>query len=152
VSTPLSARLADRRGLTGAGAVVLAIGLTLFGAVIDAGTGPTSQASLRTLFTFCFVVGCLLAVLLVRRDQVGPVLVAIPLAYGAGCLFSGAIHASRAQDSVLKSGLIDGVTSLATRAPSLLIVLLIALLLATVRIRSGRGSLRRPSQPGLPRP
>lgn len=146
--TPRRGGLADRRGLTTPGAVVLAGALTLVGAVADAETAAPSDATLRTLFTICFGVGSLAAVLLAHRERARAVVVAVPLLYALAALLGGLIYAHRNAEGLFKQGGLDAVTSLVTHAPTLLVVTGLGALIAYLR----RRATRLPAAGPRPRP
>lgn len=147
---PNAARqLADHRGLRLPGALLLAAGLTLLGASVDAETASPSDSTLRTLFTVCFALGGLAAILLVHRERTGSVVIALPILYGLAAALSGALYAQRNSETIVKEGGLDAVTSLVTHAPTLLAVTGIAALLAYLRRSAGRRpTTRRPTTRG----
>src|SRR6185369_4352871 len=71
--------VADRRGLTAAGAVAIALVLGVVGATIDVKTGH----GLRTVFAVCFVAGSALAAILVHREDIRAAVVIPPFTYCA---------------------------------------------------------------------
>jgi hypothetical protein len=136
-----SAAAAGPRGLSLRGALLLAGAFSLVSAVVDAETAGPSDSTLRTLFTVCFGLGGILAALAVHRDRGWSVVVAIPILYALAAAVSGGIYAERNSLSLVKEGGLDGLTSLVTHAPTLLVVTLIAGLLAA--IRRGRANRAR---------
>lgn len=128
------APVADRRGLTAAGAVGLALLLGLAGGAYDVLTGP----GLRTVFAVCFVAGCALAALLVHREDLKAAVVMPPLVYVVLALVGGAVERT-ASGSFLTQQALELVNALVVGAPVLLTATGAALLVALVRGLSGRG-------------
>lgn len=125
-------------GLTAAGAVVLALLLSLAGAVFDVLTGP----GLRAVFAVCFITGCVLAALLVRRSALWTTVVVLPLVYVAVALVAGAVRGTGAVGSWVTRQALDLLTALVLQAPSLLTGTAAAVVIAVVR-----SAARRPAQP-----
>jgi hypothetical protein len=125
-------------GLTAAGAVTLALLLSLAGAVYDVLTGP----GLRAVFAVCFVTGCVLAAVLVRRRAVWSTVVLLPLVYVAVALVAGAVRGTGAVGSWLTRQALDLLTALVLQAPSLLTGTAAAAVVAVVRSAARR---RRPA-------
>ena len=76
-------RWADRRGLTGLGAVALVLGLTAIAAAID---GHRSGNGLSWFFGAIFVIACVSAALTAHAEDMGAVAILPPLAYVLGAL------------------------------------------------------------------
>jgi hypothetical protein len=76
-------RLADRRGLTGLGAVSLVLLLTALAAAYD---GHRSGNGLSWVFGAIFVVACLAAALTAHSEDMGAVAILPPLAFVLGAL------------------------------------------------------------------
>ena len=125
-------------GLSGVGAVLLTLGLGLGGALVDVLTGP----GLRAVFAVCFVTGCVLAALRVRRSALVVAVVAPPLVYAAIALVVGVVSGSSTSGSLLVRHGLDLFTALVLEAPALMVGSLLSLLVACAR-----GLLRRP-EPG----
>jgi hypothetical protein len=119
--------------LTAVGAVVLALGLTVFGAVVDGLAASATDETLRTLFTLCFVLGGVLATVLVHRERVQVPVVATPLVYAVAAGVGGVLHAQDFDGSLIKTALPDAVTTMATHAPTLLILTACLAVLAVLR-------------------
>ena len=109
--------IGDRRGLTAAGAVAVALGFGAVGATIDVLTG----AGLRTTFAVMFVLGCALAAYKVHREDLFATVVIPPLAYVALAVAANLGTRSGAGGSFLKQQLLELLTALITKAPALLL-------------------------------
>ena len=140
-----------RPSLSGRGAVLLALGLGLAGAVSDVLTGP----GLRTVFAVCFVVGCAVATALVRRRDLAVAVVMPPLVYAVIALVAGALQGSASAGSFLVRQALDLFTTLVLEAPALLLASGASALVALVRVvaqgRTGvgpRAPLPAPRDPG----
>lgn len=116
-------------GLSGTGAVLLALGLGLAGGLVDVLTGP----GLATAFAVCFVAGCVLAALRVRRQDLMVVVVAPPLVYTAIALVAGVLSGSSTSGSLLVRHGLDLFTALVLEAPALMLATLLSLLVALAR-------------------
>ena len=130
---PAGAHVADRRGLTAAGAVLLALALGLLGAVIDVKTG----SGLRTLFSVSFVVGSVLAALLVHREDLCAAVSMPPLTYCVLALVGGAVGSTATSGSLLKRQGLQVLSDLAVHAPVLFLATGLALVVALARRRPG---------------
>ena len=128
-SAGAATRLADRRGLTAAGAAVVMFAVGLVGGVVDVLTGP----GLRLVFAICFVLGCALAALLVHREHLRPVVVMPPLVYAALALGASTAEGWGDGGSFLRTQLLELANALVLRAPVLLLGFLVVLLLAVAR-------------------
>ncbi len=133
-------RLVDRRGLPASVVVSLSVVLSLTAGTIDVLTGQ----GLRTLFAACFVVGCFLSALLVRRDQLAVPVVAPPLLYALAALVGGAVEVSGLAGSFLTQQALELATELVTGAPVLLIGTGIAAVTAGLRWLAGRHAAATP--------
>lgn len=116
-------------GLSGTGAVLLALGAGLAGGLFDVLTGP----GLRTVFAVCFVLGCALAALTVRRQDLVVVVVAPPLVHVVIALVAALVSGSSSVGSVLVRSALDLLTALVLAAPTLMLATLVTLLIAVAR-------------------
>lgn len=132
-SLPAGAHLADSRGLTALGAILLAAVLGAIGAAIDVNTGK----GLRLVFDVCFVLGCALAVLRVHREDLRISLSMPPLLYCVLALFAGAVG-NRTAALSLKGQALEVLTALITGAPVLFVATGVAVVLAVARGLTGR--------------
>lgn len=145
---PAGAHVGDRRGLTAAGAVALALALGLLGAVIDVSTG----SGLRSTFAFFFVVGSALAALLAHREDLKATVVMPPLTYCVLAVIGSAIGKSASSGSFLKAQAVELVSSLTTGAPVLYAATGSALLVALARaFRSAQQPSGRAGAPAAAR-
>ena len=120
---------ADRRGLTAAGAVALALALGLAGGAYDVLTGP----GLRAVFAVCFVAGCGLAALLVHREDLKAAVVMPPLVYVAIALVAGAVDRTAGGGGLLTRQALGLVNAVVLGAPVLLGGTALALVVALAR-------------------
>jgi hypothetical protein len=125
---------ADRRGLTAAGAVAVALVLGLAGGAYDVLTGP----GLRAVFAVCFIAGCGLAALLVHREDLRAAVVMPPLVYVVLALVGGAVERTIGSGSFLTRQVLELVNALVLGAPVLLAATGLAFVIALVRRLSGR--------------
>lgn len=102
------------RGLTGAGAVVLALVLGLVGGAVDAALGR----GMRIVFGVCFLLGCVLAAALVRRRSLLTAVAAPPLLYVVLALGSGLLGETRVPLTPARQGA-ELLTALTLGAPVL---------------------------------
>ena len=121
--------VADRRGLTAAGAVARLLLLGLVGGAFDVLTGP----GLREVFAVCFIAGCGLAALLVHREDLRAAVVMPPLVYVALALLGGAVERTATSGSLLTRQALELVNALVLGAPVLLTATALALVIALVR-------------------
>ena len=128
---PAGAHVADRRGLTAAGAVTIALALGFLGAAIDVNTGR----GLRTVFALCFVLGSALAALLVHREDLKATVVMPPLTYCVLALIGAALGHTQAAGSFVKTEGLELVSALILGAPVLYAATGAALVIALVRAR-----------------
>lgn len=126
--------VADRRGLTAAGAVAVALVIGAAGAFVDVVTGP----GLRTVFAVCFIAGCALAALKVHREDLLAAVVMPPLVYVVLALLAGAFSQASGAGSVLTRQALELATSLVLGAPVLLTATALAFVIAVYRGVSGR--------------
>jgi hypothetical protein len=131
---PAGAHLHDRRGLTAAGAVAMALALGIAGGLVDVLTGP----GLRSVFAVCFVAGCGLAALLVHREDLVAAVVIPPLVYCVLAVLAGSVEAVLGDQSVLTRQAIELTDALILGAPVLLTATGLALVVAVVRWATGR--------------
>lgn len=125
----LGSHVVDWRGLTATGAVGVALGLGLLGGAIDVLTGP----GLRAVFAVTFVLGCVLASLLVHREDLVAAVVMPPLIYVVLALLAGGLQASGAGGGWLRQQGLELATSLVLGAPVLLAATGLALVVAGAR-------------------
>lgn len=133
-------------GLTAAGAVVVAVGLGLLGAVIDVLTGP----GLRTVFSVLFVLGCALAAFLARRSALLATVVMPPLVYLLVILVAAGFEAVGTSSSWLNQQILEAGTSLVIHAPTLIVATLAAVVVAAIRAARHAPAPRQPSVPHAP--
>lgn len=126
--------VADRRGLTAAGAVTLALLLGLVGGAVDVATGR----GLRVGFAICFVLGCALGALLVHREDLKAAVVMPPLLYVVLALVAGAVGSSGGSGSFVTRETLELVQALVIGAPVLFAATGAAVTVALVRWVSGR--------------
>lgn len=128
---PAGAHVADRRGLTAAGAVTVSLAFGFIGAVIDVRTG----SGLRATFSVLFVLGCALAALLAHREDLRATVVMPPLVYCVLALIGAAIGRTGAAGSFLKQQALELVSALILGAPTLYAATGAAFVIALVRSR-----------------
>lgn len=129
-----TAHVVDRRGLTAAGAVTVALALGAVGGLIDVLTGP----GLRTVFAVFFVAGCAIAALKVHREDLLAAVVMPPLVYVALALAAGAFSQTSAVGGWLTRQALELATSLVLGAPVLLGATALSFVIAVVRGVTGR--------------
>ncbi len=127
--------VADRRGLTALGAVSIALVLGLAGATFDVMTG----SGLRLVFAVCFVVGCVLAALLVHQEDLKTAVLMPPLVYVVLAFVGGALDPVGSGGSFLTQQALEMANALVLGAPVLLTATGLALAVAVVRSLSARG-------------
>jgi hypothetical protein len=130
--------VADRRGLTALGAVSVALVLGLAGATVDVVTGP----GLRLVFAVCFVVGCVLAALLVHQEDLKAAVLMPPLVYVVLAFIGGALDPVGGSGSFLRQQALEMTNALVLGAPVLLTATGLALLVAGVRVIAARNRSR----------
>ena len=124
----------DRRGLTAAGAVAVALLLGAAGGLIDVLTGP----GLRTVFAICFIAGCAIAAFTVHREDLVAAVVMPPLVYVVLALLAGAFSQTIAVGSMLTRQALELTSALVLGAPVLLTATGLAFLIAVGRGIAGR--------------
>ena len=125
--------LADRRGLTALGAVVLTLVLSGAAGAVDVLTGP----GLRTVFAVGFLTSCLLAAVSVHRQDLVAVVVMPPLVYAALVLLAGLAESGGSSGSLLLHQAIELFNGLVLGAPVLLAGTAIAAVIALLRRAAG---------------
>jgi hypothetical protein len=133
------APVGDRRGLTAAGAVTIALILGAAGASVDVLTGP----GLRTVFAVCFIAGCAIAAATVHREDLVAAVVMPPLVYVVLAFAAGAFSHTTAAGSMLTRQALELASSLVLGAPVLLTATGLALVIALIRGARGRSSRAR---------
>ena len=129
--------VADRRGLTAAGAVAIALVLGFAGAAIDVETGH----GLRTLFAVCFIGGSALAAILVHREDLVAAVAIPPFTYCALAVVGGFLGSTALAGSFVTKEGVALLDALILRAPVLFIATGAAAGIALFR------RYRRPSGP-----
>lgn len=124
----------DRRGLTAAGAVAVALLLGAAGGLIDVLTGP----GLRTVFAVCFIAGCAIAAFTVHREDLVAAVVMPPLVYVVLALLAGTFSQTVAVGSMLTRQALELTSALVLGAPVLLTATGLAFVIAVVRGIAGR--------------
>lgn len=114
---------------SGAWAVLLTLAIGLGGALADLLTGP----GLRLGFAACFIGGCALSALLVRRRDLGVAVVMPPLVYVVIALVTGSAQGSSASGSFLVRQVLGLFTALVLQAPALLVATGLSLVVALAR-------------------
>ena len=127
--------LADRRGLTAAGGVVLSLLVGVAGAAFDVLTG----SGLRTGFAIGFVAGCVLTALTVHREDLRAAVVMPPLIYVTLSVVIGALARTQNTGSFVLQQAIELVNAVVLGAPVLLLGTAAAALLAGLRWLGARG-------------
>ena len=127
-------RVADRRGLTAAGAVALGLGLGAAGGLYDVLTGP----GLRSVFAVCFVLGSVLAAATVHREDLRAAVVMPPLVYVTLAFLGGAVEQAGEPGSFITQQGLELANALFVGAPVLVLATVLALLVAAVRGLHGR--------------
>ena len=125
----VTARIADGRGLTAAGAAVVMTALGAAGGAFDVLTGQ----GLRTVFAVCYVLGCALAALAVHRENLRPVIVMPPLVYAALALIAAAFEGWGRSGSFLQGQALELANAVVLGAPVLVLGFLTTLVLCLVR-------------------
>ena len=126
--------VADRRGLTAVGAIVLAAAVAAAGAAFDLATG----SSLRTAFAICFVLGCGLAAVTAHREDLRTVVLLPPLLILACQLVANVVSTAGVTNSRLTARALEITSAVVLAAPVLLAATGLALLVALVRAVAGR--------------
>jgi hypothetical protein len=131
----VTARIADGRGLTAAGAAVVMTAFGAAGGAYDVLSGP----GLRTAFAVCYVLGCALAALAVHREQLRPVIVMPPLVYAVLALTAAAFEGWGGSGSFLQGQVLELANAVVLGAPVLVFGFLTTLLLCLLRGAARRG-------------
>lgn len=131
--------LGDGRGLTVAGAVLLAFLLGLAGLALDVETGT----GLRTAFAVAFVLGCVLAAALVHHEDLMAALLMPPLLFVALAAVGSVLDGGAAVGSWFTRRTLDVVTAMVTDAPILFVAMAAVLAVTVVRFVLYRASVRR---------
>ena len=130
-----SSAIADRRGLTAAGAAVVMIAFGAAGGAYDVLTGP----GLRTVFAVFYVLGCGLAALAVHREHLRPVIVMPPLVYALLALTAAAFEGWGRSGSFVQGQVLELANAVVLGAPVLVFGFLTTLLLCLLRGAGRRG-------------
>lgn len=114
---------ANQRGLSGSLAVAIMIGIAAIGCIIDLARGSSAKGGLN----IGIVVAALVAVVLVRRSGIFPVIVAPPLVYAAGSIIllvirSGGLSNRKALYDVAANWLVYGFPALAAATAVVLVI------------------------------
>lgn len=120
----------NRRGLPASGAVALALGAGMGGGAVDVLTG----SGLRALFAVSFVLGCMAAAAVVRRQSLLAAVVTPPLAYVALAMAAAEVQRDSSSTSWLMRQIFELLTALMTGAPVLLAATLSAAAVALARV------------------
>ena len=126
--------VADGRGLTAAGAALVALVVGLLGVAFDLLTG----SGLREAFAVAFVTGCVLAALAVHREDLFAVVVMPPLVYVVLAFVGGAFGTTAGSGSFLTRQAIELVNAVVIGAPVLMVATFAALVIAVFRWAAGR--------------
>ena len=128
-------RFADRRGLTAAGAVVLILLVGLAGGAFDmlTGDGP------RLVAAISFITGCVLATLLVHREDLKAMVVMPPLLYVVLLFASGLARLATGSRTKFTHTVLETASAIVLDAPVLLAATGATALLALMRWLGGRG-------------
>lgn len=126
-------RLADRRGLTALGAVLLTLLLGVLAGGVDVLTGQ----GLGVVFAVTFLCACLLCAVSVHREDLLAVVVMPPLAYAALVLIAGLAERGSSGGSLLLHQAIELFNGLVLGAPVLVAGTAIAAVVALVRRAAG---------------
>ena len=131
----VTARIADGRGLTAAGAAVVMTAFGAAGGAYDVLTGP----GLRIVFAVFYVLGCALAALAVHRENLRPVIVMPPLVYAFLALTAAAFEGWGRSGSFLQGQVLELANAVVLGAPVLVFGFLTTLLLCLLRGAARRG-------------
>jgi hypothetical protein len=131
----LTARIADGRGLTAAGAAVSMTAFGLAGGAFDVLTGP----GLRLVFAVFFVLGCAFAALAVHRESLRPVIVMPPLVYALLALTAAAFEGWGGNGSFLQGQALELANAIILGAPVLVAGFLTTLVICLLRGAARRG-------------
>jgi hypothetical protein len=125
----VTARIADGRGLTAAGAAAVMTAFGAAGGAYDVLTGP----GLRTVFAVFYVLGCGLAALAVHHEHLRPVIVMPPLVYACLALTAAGFEGWGRSGSFLQGQLLELANAVVLGAPVLVFGFLTTLLLCLLR-------------------
>lgn len=132
--------IADRRGITAAGAVALAITMGVIGGAIDVASGR----GLRVVFAVFFIIGCTLAAAVIHREDLLAAVVIPPLAYLALALLAGTVRGTGESGSLARRQISELYDALIISFPALFSASAAAAAVALVRwIGSRRRTVRR---------
>ena len=111
------------RGLPGWGALLVLIGIAAIGATIDMINGP----NVRGGFNFGIIIASIVAILIVRRSAMFPVVVAPPIVYSAASGFllyvrSGGLHDRKVLIDTAANWLVYGFPAIAAATAAVLII------------------------------
>lgn len=121
--------LGDSRGLTAAGAAVVALCAGALGGAVDVMTGE----GLRAVFAVAFVLGCAFGAYRVHREDLLAAVTIPPLAYVALAVGANLGTRTTLGGSFLKQQALELMTDLVTKAPALLVATGLAALIALAR-------------------
>lgn len=141
--TGSSLRLADRRGLTGLGAVSLVVLMAAIAGAID---GHRSGNGLGLVFGITFVICCVVAALVAHTEDMGAIAILPPLAFVVGAFACAAFRPSVSGVSFTAQVRNEVLIAMLIGAPSLFVAE--ALTLVTTGLRGMRAKVvsraRRP--------
>jgi len=125
--------IADRRGITAAGAVALAITMGIVGGAIDVASGR----GLRLVFAICFALGCAAAAAIIHREDLLAAVVIPPLAYLVLALLAGTVRSSGESGSLARHQMSELYDALIISFPALASATLAAAAVALFRWLAG---------------
>lgn len=131
--------LGNGRGLTTAGAVLLASCLGLAGVALDVATGT----GLRMAFALCFVLGCVLAAAVVHHEDLMAALLMPPLLFVVLAAVGSVLDGGGAVGSWFTRRTLDVVTAMVTDAPVLFVAMAAVVGVVVLRFILYRASVRR---------
>jgi hypothetical protein len=114
---------AVERGLPGWGGLLVLLAITAIGGAIDMVNGP----NVRGGFNFGIIIASIVAILVVRRSAMFPVVVAPPIVYSAASGFllyvrSGGLHDRKVLIDTAANWLVNGFPAIAAATASVLII------------------------------
>ena len=121
--------MADRRGITAAGAVALAITMGIVGGAIDVASGQ----GLRVVFAVFFALGCAGAAAVIHREDLLAAVVIPPLAYLALALLAGTVRGSGDGTSMARRQMSELYDALIISFPALFFATASAAVVALIR-------------------
>lgn len=130
--------MADRRGITAAGAVALAIAMGVIGGAIDVATGE----GLRMVFAIFFAIGCAVAAAVIHREDLVAAVTIPPLAYLALALLAGTVRGTGEGGSLARRQMSELYDALIISFPALATATAAAGVVALVRWVGHRGAPR----------